>query len=472
MLDTAVPDILTRIQQKEIKFVDLRFTDTQGRVHHLSVDAEVVNEDFLEKGKMFDGSSIAGWRGINNSDMILRPDLSTAYMDPFFEETTLNFHCDVIDPATLKPYERDPRAVARRAEAYLKSTGLGDTIYFGPEPEFFIFDEVQWENAMEGAFFRIDSESAAWNSKKSYETGNMGHRPGLKQGYAPVPPIDRLHDMRSAMCTTLKSLGLPVETHHSEVGSAGQAEINLRYNHLLAKADEMQIVKYVIYNVAHAYGKTVTFMPKPLAGDNGSGMHCHISVCKEGKNLFAGNEYAGLSSFALHFIGGIIQHGRALNAFTNPSTNSYKRLVPGFEAPVVSTYSACNRSASIRVPHVHSASQTRIEARFPDPLANPYLAFSALMLAGLDGVQRQLDPGLPNDRNLYELSEEKLNTVPVLCASLEEALIALKEDHAFLEAGGVFSKDLIEAYIELKKKEVNRMRAAPHPLEFEMYYSG
>lgn len=459
------------IKEHQAKFVDLRFTDTHGKEQHVSVSVGVVDDEFLMLGKMFDGSSIAGWRGINDSDMILRPDLSTAFIDPFFEESTLVLRCDIIDPVTMQDYSRDPRSLARRAEAYLIASGLGDVCYVGPEPEFFIFDEVRCKVSMEHTFFQIDSDAAAWNSGKKYEEGNTGHRPRVKGGYFPVPPVDSFQDIRSAMCSTLTSLGLQVETHHHEVATAGQSEINLRFNSLLAKADEMQVFKYVIHNVAHAFGKTATFMPKPLAADNGSGMHCHISIFKDGKNLFSGDKYAGLSQFALHFIGGIIKHARTLNAFTNPGTNSYKRLVPGFEAPVLLAYSARNRSASIRIPYVHSAKARRIEVRFPDPLANPYLAFSAIMMAGLDGVRHKLDPGSPMDQDLYELTSEELKKVPTVCASLEEALATLQEQHDFLLEGDVFTKDFIDAYIKLKMDEVTRLRATPHPLEFEMYYS-
>lgn len=471
MSEARPQKIFQMIKEHEVQFIDLRFTDTRGKEQHVSIGVGVADEEFFKLGKMFDGSSIAGWRHINDSDMILRPDLSTAFIDPFFEESTLVLRCDIIDPTTMAPYLRDPRAIAHRAEAYLKSTGIGDTCYFGPEPEFFIFDEARWKVSMEHAFFEIDSSSAAWNSGKKYEEGNMGHRPNVKGGYFPVPPVDAFQDLRSAICTTLKSLGLQVETHHHEVATAGQSEINLRFNSLLAKADEMQIFKYVTQNVANAFGKTVTFMPKPLAGDNGSGMHCHMSLFKNGKNLFSGNEYAGLSQLALHFIAGIIKHARALNAFTNPTTNSYKRLVPGFEAPVLLAYSARNRSASIRMPHVHSAKGRRIEVRFPDPMANPYLAFSAMMMAGLDGIRNKLDAGGPMDKNLYELSAKELKKVPTVCASLEEALHALESEHKFLLEGDVFSKDFIETYIKLKMEEVTRLRATPHPLEFEMYYS-
>ena len=459
------------MKEHEVKFVDLRFTDTKGKEQHISVDVDVVDDEFLRLGKMFDGSSIAGWKKIDESDMILAPDLNTAFMDPFFEEATLVLRCNIIDPITMKSYTRDPRAVAYRAEDYLNKSGLGTDCYIGPEPEFFIFDDVRWKVDIDQAFFHIDSESAAWNSGKKYEQGNTGHRPNIKGGYFPVPPVDAFQDIRSAMCSTLKSLGLKVETHHHEVATAGQSEINLRFYTLLAKADEMQLFKYVVQGVAHAFGKTVTFMPKPLAGDNGNGMHCHLSIFKNEKNLFAGDRYGGLSELALNFIGGIFIHAKALNAFTNPTTNSYKRLVPGFEAPVMLAYSARNRSASIRIPHVHTQKARRIEVRFPDPMANPYLAFSALLMAGLDGVENKIDPGAAMDHDLYELSAEQLKKVPRICLSLEEALASLQEDHQFLLEGDVFNKDLIDAYIKLKMQEVTRLSAAPHPIEFDMYYS-
>jgi glutamine synthetase len=471
MANPSTPSIAQLIKTHEVKFVDLRFTDTRGKWQHVTIDVEVADSTFLKMGKMFDGSSIAGWQSIHESDMILRPDISTAFIDPFFEESTLVLGCDVVDPVTMQPYVRDPRAVARRAEAYLKKSGIADTCYVGPEPEFFIFDSVRWKNAPEHAFYQIGSEAAAWSSEKELPEGNTGHRPAVKGGYFPVPPIDSFHDLRSAMCSALKSLGLQVETHHHEVASAGQTEINMRFDSLLAGAEKLQLFKYVIQNVAHTFGKTVTFMPKPLANDNGSGMHCHMSLFKNGENLFAGEGYAGLSPCALHFIGGIIHHARALNAFTNPATNSYKRLVPGFEAPVMLAYSARNRSAAIRIPHVHTPKERRIEVRFPDLLANPYFAFSALMMAGLDGVRHKMDPGVPMDQDLYTLPPEALKKVPTVCASLEEALHALQADHAFLLEGEVFNKDLIDAYVRLKMEEVTRLRAAPHPVEFEMYYS-
>lgn len=466
-----VKQTLQLIEDQSIKFVDLRFTDTRGKEQHVSVSSQVVDEDFLKLGKMFDGSSIAGWRHINNSDMILQPDLSTTFVDPFFEDPTLVIRCNVLDPLTNVAYERDPRSVAQRAEAFIKKSGIADVCYIGPEPEFFVFDDVRWQVDMEKSSFCIDSTEGAWNSVKKYEDGNTSHRPGVKGGYFPVPPVDSSQDLRSAMCLTLSDLGYHVETHHHEVATANQNEINLRFNSLLAKADEMQVFKYVVHNVADAFGKTATFMPKPMAGDNGNGMHCHMSLFKDGNNLFTGDEYGGLSTTALHFIGGIIKHARALNAFTNPSTNSYKRLVPGFEAPVLLAYSASNRSASIRLPYVHSTKARRIEVRFPDPMANPYLAFSALLMAGLDGIRHKIDPGAAMDQDLYELSAEALKDVPAVCSSLDEALQALKSDHKFLLEGGVFTEDLINAYIDLKMTEVTALRAAPHPVEFQMYYS-
>lgn len=464
--------VLAFIKEKKIHFVDLRFTDTRGKEQHVTVPTDVVDQDFFIDGKMFDGSSIAGWKNISASDMILMPDLSAGvFIDPFFDEATLVFRCDVIEPETMQFYERDPRALAKRAEAYLKKTGIADTCFVGPEPEFFIFDDVRWGIDMNHAFFEIDSEEAAWNSATPYENGNIGHRPRIKGGYFPVPPVDSSQDIRSAMCLALKELGFTIETHHHEVATGNQNEINARFNTLLKKADEMQVFKYVIHNVAHIYGKTATFMPKPLVGDNGSGMHCHISLAKQGKNLFDGKEYAGLSELALYFIGGIIKHARALNAFTNPSTNSYRRLVPGFEAPVLLAYSSRNRSASIRVPFVTNPKGRRIEIRFPDGTANPYLAFAAMLMAGLDGIKNKIHPGNPADKDLYDLESEELAHIPIVCSSLEEALTALQKDHQFLLEGGVFTKDILDGYIKLKMDEINRLRMATHPIEFEMYYS-
>lgn len=473
MSDANVDKVIKKIKEENIRFVDLRLTDPRGKLHHVTVNAEVAKDpSFYQEGKPFDGSSIQGWKSIDSSDMILIPDVNTALIDPFFEEPTLTMICDVIDPVTGEAYERDPRSVAHRAQEYLKSTGIADTFYVGPEPEFFIFDDVRWKIGMDHVFYRIDSSEAHWNSETQYESGNFGHRPRIKGGYFPVPPVDSSQDVRSAICATLMDLGYDVETHHHEVATANQNEINLRFQALLKKADEVQILKYVVHNVAHVYGKTATFMPKPLVGDNGSGMHCHQSLFKDGKNLFEGDGYSGLSELALHYIGGIIKHARALNAFTNPGTNSYKRLVPGFEAPVLLAYSARNRSASIRVPYVANPKGRRIEVRFPDPLANPYLAFSAMMLAGLDGIKNKIHPGNAIDCDLYELSDDKKHAIPTVCSSLDEALNALKADCDFLKAGGVFTDDVIDGYIKLKMEEVTLFRMTTHPVEFDMYYSG
>ena len=456
-------DVLKLVQESEARFVDYRFTDILGKEHHVTVPVSAFDEEVFERGHAFDGSSIAGWKGIQASDMLLVPDPDTAYVDPFYEEPTVVITCDVVEPADGKGYDRDPRSIAKRAEAYLKSTGLGDTIYVGPEPEFFIFDSVEWSVDMSGCSVKIQSGEASWEG--------TGHRPRVKGGYFPVPPVDSLHDIRSAMVLALESIGVPVEVHHHEVANAGQCEIGTKFNTLTRRADWTQALKYVVHNVAHQYGKTATFMPKPIVGDNGSGMHVHQSIWKAGQNLFAGNGYAGLSEFALYYIGGIIKHAKALNAITNPSTNSYKRLVPHFEAPVKLAYSAKNRSASIRIPFVNSSKARRIEARFPDPLANPYLAFAALMMAGLDGVQNKIHPGDPADKNLYDLPPEEDAKIPTVCHSLDQALAALDADREFLTRGGVFSNDFIDAYIELKNEEVQRMRMTTHPLEFELYYS-
>ena len=463
--------VLKLIKEKEVKFVDFRFTDTRGKEQHVSVPASAVSEDEFKDGKMFDGSSIAGWKGINESDMVLMPDPDTAVMDLFADETTLILRCDILEPNTMQGYERDPRSVAKRAEAYLKSTGIADTAFFGPEPEFFVLDDVRWGADMSGSFVKVDSEEAEWNSEKVFEGGNMGHRPSVKGGYFPVPPVDSLHDMRSAMCLALEEMGVEVEVHHHEVATAGQCEIGTKFNTLTRRADDNQILKYVVQNVAHAYGKTATFMPKPLVGDNGSGMHVHQSLAKDGENLFAGDLYGGLSETALYYIGGIIKHARALNALTNASTNSYKRLVPGFEAPVLLAYSARNRSASIRIPFVSNPKGRRIEVRFPDPTANPYLAFSAMMMAGLDGIQNKIHPGDASDKDLYDLPPEELKDIPTVCHSLDQALEALDADRDFLTAGGVFTNDMLDGYIALKMEEVTRLRMTTHPIEFDMYYS-
>ncbi len=467
----SVANVMKMIEENDIKFVDLRFTDTRGKEQHTSVPISAFNGEKFSEGHAFDGSSIGGWKGIQASDMQLMPDASTANIDPFMDEPTLILTCDVIDPTDGKGYDRDPRSIAKRAEAYLQSSGIGDTAYFGPEPEFFIFDNVAWDVSMGNSFVKINSEEAAWQSGDSFEGGNIGHRPKVKGGYFPVPPVDSLHDIRSAMCVTLEEMGVPVEVHHHEVGSAGQCEIGTKFSSLVERADWTQILKYVVLNTANAYGKTATFMPRPVLNDNGSGMHVHQSVWKDGKNLFAGNGYAGLSEFALYYIGGIIKHARALNAITNPSTNSYKRLVPGFEAPVKLAYSAKNRSASIRVPFVHSDKARRIEARFPDSTANPYLAFSALLMAGLDGVQNKIHPGEPTTKDLYHLSPEEDALIPTVSASLEESLAALEANSEFLTRGGVFSQDWVDSYIAFKMEEVTAQRQTPTPLEFDMYYS-
>jgi len=464
-------DVLKLIKEKEVKWADLRFTDTRGKEQHVSIPARYVTHDFFAEGKMFDGSSIAGWKGINESDMILLPDADTAVIDPFFEEATVDIRCDVIEPATMQGYERDPRSLAKRAEAYLKSTGIADTALFGPENEFFIFDSARWGADVRSAFYEIDSVQGAWNSDKQYEDGNKGHRPGIKGGYFPVPPVDAYQDVRSAMCRACEEMGLTVEVHHHEVATAGQSEIGIGANTLVKKADEVQILKYALHNVAANFGKSVTFMPKPLVGDNGSGMHVHQSLAKEGKNIFAGDKYAGLSESCLYYIGGIIKHARAINAITNSTTNSYKRLVPGFEAPVMLAYSARNRSASIRVPWVSSPKARRIEVRFPDSTANPYFAFSAMMLAGLDGIQNKIHPGEPADKDLYDLEPEEAKHIPTVCHSLDMALEYLDKDREFLKRGGVFTDDVIDAYIGLKMQEVTRLRMTTHPVEFDMYYS-
>jgi len=464
-------DVLKTLKEKKVKFVDFRFTDTKGKEQHVSVPSHTIEADTFEHGKMFDGSSIAGWKGINESDMILMPDAATAVMDPFMEEPTMILRCDVVEPATMQGYERDPRSLAKRAESYLKSTGLADTAFFGPEAEFFVFDDVRWGADMSGSFVKVDSEEASWNTEKVYEGGNLGHRPSVKGGYFPVPPVDSQQDMRSAMCLAMEEMGLSIETHHHEVATAGQNEIGMLFNTLVKKADELQIYKYCVHNVAHSYGKTATFMPKPLVGDNGSGMHVHQSLAKDGKNLFSGNGYAGLSDTALFYIGGIIKHARALNAITNSLTNSYKRLVPGFEAPVMLAYSARNRSASIRIPYVSNPKGRRIEVRFPDAGSNPYLAFAAMMLAGLDGIMNKIHPGEPSDKDLYDLEAEEAAKIPTVCHSLDMALEALDKDRAFLTAGGVFSNDFLDSYIALKMQEVTRLRMTTHPIEFDMYYS-
>jgi glutamine synthetase len=464
-------DVLKLIKEKGVKFVDLRLTDTRGKEQHVTVPSHTVDDTFFEDGKMFDGSSIAGWKGINESDMILMPDCATAVLDVFTEEPTLNITCDVIEPSTMQGYERDPRSLAKRAEAYLNATGIADTAYFGPENEFFVFDSVRWCAEMHKTSYEIGSAEGAWHSNAEDEAANIGHRPKVKGGYFPVPPVDSMHDMRSAMCLALEEMGLPTEVHHHEVATAGQNEIGIKFGTLVRKADAVQTLKYVVMNVAHSYGKTATFMPKPLVGDNGNGMHVHQSLAKGGTNLFTGDSYGGLSELALYYIGGIIKHAKALNAFTNASTNSYKRLIKGFEAPTLIAYSARNRSASIRIPYVSNPKARRIEVRFPDSTANPYFAFAAMMMAGLDGIQKKIKPGDPMDKDLYDLPPEEEKAIPTVCFSLQQSLESLDADRAFLKAGDVFSDSLIDGYIALKSEEITRLQMSTHPVEFDMYYS-
>ncbi|HET8554250.1 MAG TPA: type I glutamate--ammonia ligase [Rhodanobacteraceae bacterium] len=466
----SAESVLKLIADEHIDFIDLRFTDLLGKQHHLTYPAHSVDESLFEDGKMFDGSSITGWKGINESDMVLLPDPETAFVDPFSAHKQLVMICDVLEPSTMQAYGRDPRSIARRGEAWLKTSGVADTAFFGPEPEFFIFDAIRWRNDMGRVFYEIESSEAAWSSSNDYEEGNHGHRPGVKGGYLPLGPSDSLADIRAEMCQVLEQLGQVVEVHHHEVANAGQCEIGVRFNTLLKKADELMTMKYVVRNVAHAHGKTATFMPKPVVGDNGSGMHVHQSLSKNGENLFAGDQYGGLSQTALWYIGGIFKHARALNAFTNSTTNSYKRLVPGFEAPVMLAYSARNRSASCRIPHVSNPKGRRVELRFPDPMQSGYLTFTALMMAGLDGIANKIDPGAPADKDLYDLPPEEERNIPQVCSSLDLALEALDKDRDFLKAGGVFNDDVIDAYIKVKMREVTDYRASTHPLEFQMYY--
>ncbi len=462
--------VLKLIKDKEVKFVDLRFTDPRGKWQHVTFDLSLVDDDFFSSGMMFDGSSIAGWKAINDSDMTLMPDPATALIDPFFAQTTLSITCDVIEPMTGQPYNRCPRSIAKAAEKFLVSSGVGDTAYFGPEAEFFIFDNVRYETGMNGGFYRIDSQESPEDSGKEYDNGNPGHRPPIKGGYFPVPPVDASQDIRSEMLSVMGDMGIEPEKHHHEVAPA-QHELGFKFKTLTKTADAMQIYKYVIHQVAAAYGKTATFMPKPISGDNGSGMHVHQSLWKAGKPLFAGNGYADLSNTCLYYIGGIIKHAKAINAFTNSLTNSYKRLIPGFEAPVLLAYSSRNRSASIRIPFAPGAKGKRVEVRFPDPGSNPYLAYAAMLMAGIDGIENKIHPGDPMDKDLYALPPEELKDVPQVCGSLRDALSHLDADRAFLKKGGVFSDDFIDSYIELKMGEVYAFEHTPHPIEFKMYYS-
>ncbi len=467
---TTAKDILKQIKEEDIKFVDLRFSDPRGKMQHVTMDVSVVDEDMFADGVMFDGSSIAGWKAINESDMVLMPDCATCHVDPFFAQSTLAITCDILDPVTGEGYNRDPRSIAKKAEAYMQASGIGDTVYVGPEPEFFVFDDVKFSSDPYKTSFELDSVELPTNTDTDYETGNLGHRPRTKGGYFPVPPVDSEQDMRSEMLTVMKEMGVKVEKHHHEVAAA-QHELGVMFDEMTINADKVQIYKYVVQQVANAYGKTATFMPKPVYGDNGTGMHVHQSIWKDGKPTFAGDEYAGLSENCLFYIGGIIKHAKALNAFTNPSTNSYKRLVPGYEAPVLLAYSARNRSASCRIPFGSSPKSKRVEVRFPDPMANPYLAFAAMLMAGLDGIKNKIHPGKPMDKDLYDLPAKELKKIPTVCGSLREALEALNKDRKFLTAGGVFDDDQIDAYIELKMEEVIRLEHTPHPVEFDMYYS-
>ncbi len=462
--------VLQLIKEEGAEYVDIRFTDPRGKLQHVTIMADQVDEDFLEEGFMFDGSSIAGWKSIEASDMKLMPDTESAYVDPFYAEKTICLHCSIVEPDTGEAYERDPRGTAQKAEAYLKSSGIGDVAYMGPEAEFFLFDDVRFSNSINKVSYEVDATDASWNTDTEYEMGNMGHRPGVKGGYFPVNPVDEAQDLRSEMLSTMKRLGMKVDKHHHEVASC-QHELGLIFDSLTKQADELQKYKYVIHNVAHAYGKSATFMPKPIAGDNGTGMHVNMSIWKDGKPLFAGDKYADLSDEALYFIGGVLKHAKTLNAFTNPSTNSYKRLIPGFEAPVLRAYSARNRSGCVRIPWTESPKAKRVEARFPDPSANPYLAFAALLMAGLDGIKNKIDPGEAMDKNLYDLPAEELADIPTVCGSLREALEALASDHDFLLQGDVFTKDQIDGYIALKMEEVETYEHTPHPVEYGMYYS-
>jgi glutamine synthetase len=461
---------LNLIKEKDAKFLDLRFTDPRGKMQHLTMDISVVDADMFADGIMFDGSSIAGWKAINESDMTLMPDVATAHVDPFYAQTTVGIFCDILEPTTGEGYERDPRMTAKNAEAYLKQTGIGDSVVFGPEAEFFMFDDVRFSTDPYNTGYRVDSIELPINTGTDYEMGNLGHRPRTKGGYFPINPVDSAQDIRSEMLSVMGEMGVIIEKHHHEVAAA-QHELGMKFETLTTVADHLQIYKYAIHNVAHAYGKTVTFMPKPVYGDNGTGMHCHQSIWKDGKPLFAGNQYADLSLECLYYIGGIIKHAKALNAFTNPSTNSYKRLVPGFEAPVLLAYSARNRSASCRIPFGTSPKSKRVEVRFPDPTANPYLAFSAMLMAGLDGIQNKIHPGDPMDKDLYELPPEELKEIPTVCGSLREALACLDADRAFLTKGNVFTDDQIDAYMDLKMEENIRFEHTPHPVEYDMYFS-
>tara|TARA_R110002096_G_scaffold43364_12_gene116802 strand:- start:1167 stop:2591 length:1425 start_codon:yes stop_codon:yes gene_type:complete len=465
-----IKEVLKLIKDEEVEYVDVRFTDPKGKLQHVTLIVDIIDEDFFTEGFMFDGSSIAGWKSIDQSDMKLIPDPSSVYLDPFYAEKTLCVHCNVVEPDTGEPYSRDPRGTATKAEAYLKATGIGDVSYYGPEAEFFLFDDVRYSVTPAKVAFQIDAEAAAWNTDAEFEGGNLAHRAGHKGGYFPVNPVDEAQDIRGEMLSTMKRMGIKVDKHHHEVATC-QHELGMIFGTLVEQADNIQKYKYVIHNVAHAYGKTATFMPKPMKGDNGSGMHVNMSIWKDGKPLFAGDKYADLSQEALYFIGGILKHAKSLNALTNPATNSYKRLIPGFEAPVLRAYSASNRSGCIRIPWTESPKAKRVEARFPDPSANPYLCFAALLMAGLDGIRNKIDPGPASDKDLYDLPPEELAAIPTVCGSLREALEELEKDHEYLLAGDVFTKDQLEGYMALKWEEVYAYEHTPHPIEYQMYYS-
>ncbi len=465
-----VKKIMEMIKENDVTFVDVRFTDPRGKMQHLTQHVETISEDSLEEGFMFDGSSIAGWKAINESDMLLKPDLYRAYMDPFFAQPTLALFCDVLEPSSGQPYSRDPRSTAKSAISHMESTGVADTAFFGPEAEFFLFEDIKMDVSMNRGYYEVDSSEGPYNSAKNYDEGNLGHRPGVKGGYFPVPPVDSGQDVRSEMLSVMADMGIPVEKHHHEVAPS-QHELGMKFGELIETADNLQLYKYSVQQVANAYGLSATFMPKPIAGDNGSGMHVHQSLWNNNKPLFAGNSYADLSESALFYIGGIIKHAKALNAFTNPSTNSYKRLIPGYEAPVLLAYSARNRSASCRIPFVSSPNGKRVEVRFPDAMANPYLAFSAMLMAGLDGIKNKIHPGDAMDKDLYDLPPEELAQIPTVCGSLREALENLSSDRSFLTDGNVFTDDQIDGYIELKMEDVINLEHTPSPIEFTMYYS-
>ncbi|MCA8907843.1 MAG: type I glutamate--ammonia ligase [Rhodospirillaceae bacterium] len=469
-MSEVIDNVLKMIKDKDVKYVDLRFTDPRGKWQHTAQTVSTIDEDAFVDGIMFDGSSIAGWKAINDSDMTLMLDASSAVMDPFAAQPSLIVFCDVHEPSTGQRYNRCPRGIAKTAQEYMASIGVGDTAVFGPEAEFFVFDDVRYKVDMHESYYHLDSEEGPYNSGREYTDGNIGHRPAIKGGYFPVPPVDSCGDLRAEMLSTMGDMGVVIEKHHHEVAPS-QHELGTKFGTLVTTADHMQIYKYCVHMVAHAYGKTATFMPKPVFGDNGSGQHVHQSIWKDGQPTFAGSGYADLSDTALYYIGGIIKHAKALNAFTNPSTNSYKRLVPGYEAPVLLAYSARNRSASCRIPFSSSPKGKRVEVRFPDSTANPYLAYSAMLMAGLDGIQNKIHPGDPMDKNLYDLPPDELAGIPTVCGSLREALMALEADCEFLMKGDVFTKDMLEGYIDLKWEEVNTFEQSPHPCEFAMYYS-